>query len=198
MHNRMVLLLTALTVVAVLVLWTLLYVAAQWLTLVFLTVARPMDAELPAGFTTVFVAVAAAVVALAVLERVRRPDRRARDFRSGWAAVIDLILAVPRATVGVCGNLSALLFLNSVEFEEASNFLQRLQMHERMPLHAVPIELTDSARRDRILLSLQLLDLIELRKYDDGVWVFPRPWTRARRPEARQGCAPPDPDPEQE
>ena len=169
-HNRHVLGYTCLTATGAICLWVAAYGAAWWLTLFVLSSAVGGEARPPAHFTRIFFEVAITSVLLAYVHRLTVSDARARDFKSGGEVVIDLLLAIPRVTLAIWGNFSAWQKLTPAETEQALLLLERLQAG-RLRLLSVPQEIPDETLRDRLLYSLQLIGLIEIRKEDDEHWL---------------------------
>src|SRR5688500_7814286 len=73
-HNRHVLLLALGTFIGSLALWVLLYGIASWLTVLFLSAIQGSDAARPRMFDEVFLTTAAALFALACVDRWLTPS----------------------------------------------------------------------------------------------------------------------------
>ena len=52
------------------------------------------------------------------------------------------------------------------EYQQAAVFIHRLANEGRVPLTSVPQEIPDERSRDNILLTLQLMQIIDLQKSD--------------------------------
>lgn len=168
-HNRRVLLLSAMTALLAAGAWSVLAFAAYTLTLLMLSVKNSVDAQAPRGFFFGFAAVALALCFLAWILRRLQPDERARDAKSLAEIALDFLLVIPRVTLSILGTLSALVLLNREELNLALALLRRIDREESLPLHAVPAEIADDAAREKILLALQLTELVDFRKTDAGI-----------------------------
>ncbi len=169
-HNRWVLALTIMTFVAAATLWAGLYFAAWWLFLLAWTVSRPLDTFPDAGpLIRGFAATGAFLCLLAWVARRLQPNDAARDRKGFGGHFLDVLLAVPRMTLSILGTAGAAARLSDQELEQAWLLLLRMnQAHRPVPIQALPVEIPDSAMRDRIVLALQLSGLIEIRPSSDG------------------------------
>lgn len=170
-HNLRVLLLATLTAGAAALLWAVLYVVAQWLTLLFLTAAKGMDTPVPAEFPEVFTMAAAGLLVFAWIDRRLHPDDRPRDRRSSGEIALDFVLAIPRVTLAVGSTLSAWQQLTVVELTQAAELLERLGHERRLRLQSVPLEIPNDRQRERILFALQLVQFIDVQREDGDYWV---------------------------
>jgi len=167
-HNRRVVFLAVVTALLAVIAWGLLGFAAYWFTLLFLSIEHPFDAQVPAWFFPALATGAAALCFFAWLLRRMRPDERARDNYSFVETLLDFLLVVPRMTLAISGTLSALIFLKNQELRLALALLQRIDREDALPLHAVPIEIAEESVREKILLALQITELVTIRKTDAG------------------------------
>ncbi|MGB8170182.1 MAG: hypothetical protein WCF18_21950 [Chthoniobacteraceae bacterium] len=174
-HNLRVALLTALTLVAAVVLWYLLYIAANWLALLFVTAVEGTEARLPSVVENAFWFGAAALLALAWVDRQLRPDDRPKDYKSATELVLEVALAIPRLTLSVWGTLSAWLHLDRRELAEAAHLVTQLGEHRRLRLQSLPLEIPNSERRFKILFALQMVQIIDVRREDRELWVALNP-----------------------
>ncbi|MDQ3622516.1 MAG: hypothetical protein M3463_08520 [Verrucomicrobiota bacterium] len=170
-HNRRVALLVLLTLMVAAGMWAMLYVALYWLTILVLTVIHGIDATPPAGLPSLYIYTAALFVLLCWLARKLTPHPLPRDRISLGGTLLDLLLALPRATLAIWGNLSAWQRLTDTELELASSFLARLARERRVPLQSVPVDIPDRKARMRILLGLQLIELLQVRRHQDTTWL---------------------------
>jgi len=180
-HNRSVLFLTLATFVISACLWAGLYFAVWWLFLFFGSAVKSIDFH-PAG-PPVFRAFAALSVLLCIVAWVTgwlRPHPKPQDHKSIGAHFLDLLLAVPRVTLSVFGTGGAAARLNDTELEYAWNLLRRLDETDRqLPIQSLPVEIPDPTMRDKILLTLQLSGLIQIRATRTGTFVaFANPEAR--------------------
>ena len=174
-HNARVLLLSAATFAAAILLWTVLYVIAQWLTLLALVAARGEDTPLPRGFPTVFGAAVLCLLAYAWIDRRLTPNDMPRDDKSAGEIAEDFLLAIPRTTLAAWSTLTAWQRLTAHEFALAATFLDRLTREHRVPMHSLPLDIPDEAERWRILFALQLTEIVELRRDGRDYWIVPNP-----------------------
>lgn len=174
-HNLRVALLTVLTLVAAAAFWYALYLAANWLALLFVTAVKGTEAQLPQGIENVFWIAAAVLLAVAWIDRQLRPDDRARDHRSVAEIVWEIALAIPRLTLSVWGTLSAWLHLDARERSEAVALIERLAQERRLRLTSMPLEIPNAQRRFRILFALQIVQVIDIRREDRELWVALNP-----------------------
>ncbi len=174
-HNRLVFFAGLLTLLVAAALWYLLYALLFWLALIFATLAHGMDAQAPEVLPVLFIYSAGLLILLTWLAHRRSPNDTPKDEKSAVEIGADILLAVPRATLAVWGNLSAWQSLNDAELALAAEFLARLERERRVPIYNVPLDLPDPGIRLRVLLALQLTDLIRIHHHDDGAWLSPSP-----------------------
>jgi hypothetical protein len=196
-HNLRVAFLAALTLVAAAGLWYALRLAANWLSLLFVTAVQGTEARVPAAIENVFWFAAAALLAVAWIDRQLRPDDRPKDHKSVVEIVWDIVLAIPRLTLSVWGTLSAWLHLDGRERAEAVTLIERLSQERRIRLSSMPLEIPDARRRFKILFALQMVQIIDIRREDRELWVALNPLrppalvaAPATRPDRSPACAP--------
>ncbi len=161
-HNRRVVLLLLLTLLLVVIGWGVCYVLVLWLILLFRTLAAPLDsASLPAHFPLVFAL--ASLLLLTGLRLARRHSvERLTDRTRWWEHLARLILALPAATLSVWGTFTAYQFLKPREIESAWRLLQRIHRDRRLPIQFVPQEIPGEEERNRVLVALQITDLVRV------------------------------------
>lgn len=174
-HNRRVVLLATLTLLGSTTLWCATYAVLYWLTLLTLSAARGVDAQPPKHFAALFFYAALLLVACALWLRRAAPDERPRDEKRTVSYLADLLLALPRITLAIWGNLSAWQTLSERELEVAAELVDRMQRDGRVRLRGLPLEIPDRAERKKVLLALQLLELLEIRRADGELWLIPPP-----------------------
>lgn len=167
-HNRLVLGLSLVTFLAAGASWALLYAAAYWLVLLSLSVSRGADAMAPQAFPFVFAGVALALCLLAWLMRRHSPDGLPRDRKRPWELALDLLLMVPRMTLATGETLTAWISLDRHEASLALALLRRIEHEKTLPVHAVPAEIPDVRAREKILIALQVSDLVVSRRTEGG------------------------------
>jgi hypothetical protein len=169
-HNRWVLLLTFLTGVLSLILWTLLYFIVWWLFLIGGTAVRPLDFQ-PAGGALLRGFITTAIllcICAAIVYRVR-PNAAPRDRKTVWEHLLDLLLAVPRVTLAIFGTGGAAARLSDKELGYAYRLLRSMDDADtHLPFQYLPVEIPDPAMRDKIILALQLSGIIEIRTTATG------------------------------
>ena len=184
-HNLRVALLAALTLVAALALWYVLHLAAHWLALLFVTAVQGTDARVPAAVENIFWFAAAALLAVAWIDRQLRPDDRPKDHKSAAEIVWEIALAIPRLTLSVWGTLSAWQHLDARERAEAVALLEHLAQERRIRLSSMALEIPNAPRRFKILFALQLVQIIDIRREDREFWVTLNPLRPASLVEGR-------------
>jgi hypothetical protein len=159
-----VVLLAVLTLFVAAALWYVLYAILYWLTLLALSTTRGIEARPPESLPTLFIYSAGLLVFFTWMASCFRPDAMPRDRKTIPEICADLLLAIPRATLAVWGNLSAYQRLTDRELEYAAALLDLLGEEKRLPLHELPREIPDRAIRRRIVLALQLVQLLDVRR----------------------------------
>lgn len=172
-HNLTALALAALSLAGAVVFWGLLYLGAYWLTLLASSMGG-VDAEMPAHFSLVFVAGAGALSLLAAWLRWRSPHERVPDHQPLWRILIDLLLAVPRMTFAAWGNAAACCFLTETEMTLAWRLLQKIAAERKIDVQHVAVEIPDARARDKIVMALQIADLVYMKKTDEGFFLTMR------------------------
>ena len=199
-HNFRVALLSFLTLLGAGALWYGLYLAANWLALLFSTAVEGTEARVPGGVENLFWFAAAALLAVAWIDRRLRPDDRARDHKSIREQVWECVLALPRLTLSVGGTLSAWQHLDRRELTEAVFLIERLSVERRIRLNSLALEIPNAPRRFKILFALQLVQVIDIRREDREFWVLLNPlrpaWIgKSALNAARAQATAPDPTP---
>ena len=170
-HNRLVLLVAVLTLLVTAALWYLLFAVLFWLMFLAATVAHGMDARPPDALPALFIYSAGVLVLLTWLARERFANETPRDEKKPWEIAGEFLLAVPRATLAVWGNISAWQRLDARELALAADFIELLESERRVPLHQVALHLPKPRDRMRILLALQLIELLRVTESDGTVWL---------------------------
>jgi hypothetical protein len=170
-HNLRVALLAVLTVVAAIILWLLLHGVAKWLTLLFATAIGGLGSTMPRSFEPGFWIAAAVLLTIAWIDRSLRPDDRPRDHKSFGEIVMEFVLLVPRVTLSLWSTLSAWQHLNAQELQLASDLVDHLAAEGRLRLQSLPLEIPQADTRFKILLALQMVQVIDVRREDRELWV---------------------------
>lgn len=171
-HNRRVALFAAAAFAASLLAWAALYGIAHWLTMLFVTVVSEGTAPMPRGVPIVFGTVALSLLAYAWIDRRLRPDERPRDVKPWSDIAADVVLALPRATLGAWSTFAARQHLTDAELEQAASILSRLASAGRLPLATAGYDLPDPAARERVLFALQISGVIDILHGKDGASIL--------------------------
>jgi hypothetical protein len=182
-HNRRVIFLAIFTLVFAIAAWALAYFILHWLTLLAMTVFIDIDASPPPDFAVVFILSGLALVALVLITHRLHPIERLSDRKRWWQIAGDLILAVPRATASIWGTISAYQFLDERELELAWRLMKRIHEQRRLSIFSVPQEIAGERDRNRILVALQLTDLVEVHTIGSEIRLL-------LREDGRRICAP--------
>jgi hypothetical protein len=137
--------------------------------LLVITIDRSVDAEMPPHFSIAFVLVGAALCFVAWTMRQISPDEYPRDRKTFWEIMLDFVLLIPRMTLAIWGTLRALQFLDDQELSFAMRLLQRIDENNSLPIYSVPLEIPHEGTREKIVLTLQILELVDLRKKDEDL-----------------------------
>lgn len=171
-HNRRAEFVAAGMLAVSLVLWLLLYFVAHWLTMLFVTVVSEGTAPVPRGVTVVFGAVAASLLAYAWVDRRLRPDKRPRDVKPFAEVALDVVLGLPRLTLGAWSTFTARQHLTDAEFAQAGAFLARLATAGRVPLSSAGYDMPGVATRERVLFALQITGVIDVIPGREGTSIY--------------------------
>ena len=171
-HNRSVLAASAMTLLFSAIGWAVLYGAAYWVTMFGLTVVNNGDNGPPAAFHWVFLACAAVLLLAATIDGWLFPQERAVDERPPSEHVMDIVLFVPRFTLLFWSNLSALVSLRRDEWRDAAELIDRLVAEGKVPLQQLPAQIPDEASRGRILETLSVTQIIDVRRAGNLTLVY--------------------------
>jgi hypothetical protein len=171
-HNRRATLFAAGMLAVSLLLWLALYFVAHWLTMLFVTVVSEGTAPVPRGVGVVFGAVVASLLAYAWVDRRLRPDERPRDVKPFSEVALDVILGLPRLTLGAWATLTARQHLADAELVQAGEFLARLGATGRLAISTAGYEMPDAATRERVLFALQISGVIDVIPGKDGTSIY--------------------------
>lgn len=172
-HNRQVILIAAASAFFSVVAWALLYFIAYWLLLLGGTAATGAEAPLPEFLLVPFVISSVILVLGVALVRRLSPVRRLCDNKRWWEHAADLLLAIPRATVTAWETLRAYQFLDARELAVAWELLRWIREKRRLPVWEVPQVIPDERTRDRILVALQLTQLIHVQSISGDICLLP-------------------------
>jgi hypothetical protein len=164
-HNRRVLALTLIAAGFAAALWAGLYFVVWWMFILAESIFAPVDFQPAAGpLIRGFIATAALLCAFAWVARLLRPNEAPRDHKSYGEHALDVVLAIPRATLAAFGTGGAAARLSDEEIRLAWNLLRKMKDRDS-PVHVaeLPVDIPNDAMRDRILLALQLCGIVAIR-----------------------------------
>jgi hypothetical protein len=170
-HNFSVLAASGATLVFAVCGWAAFYGAAYWVTMFALTVVKAGDAALPGSFHFVVATIFGVLLAAALLDAWLFPQVRVVDERPALQTAGDIILFLPRLTVAVVLNFTAWARLPRDARPDAADLLDRLRTEKKIAVSTLPLDLQDDRTRDRILLVLQLINLVEIRPERGELWL---------------------------
>ena len=170
-HNRLVAFVALLTLLVTAGIWYLLFAALYWLAFLFQGVVNGMDARPPDVLPALFIYSAGLLILITWLARKRFASEMPKDEKSAWEIAVEFLLAIPRATLAVWGNFSAWQSLDAREFELAGDLIERLVSERRIPLQQVPLEIPDPRDRMKILLALQLIEVLQVTHIERVAWL---------------------------
>ena len=170
-HNRLVVLSALLALLAIAGVWFLLFAVLYWLAFLFQSVVHGMDARPPASLPVFFIYSAGLLVLLAWLARKRFAHEMPKDEKSPWEIAGEFLFAIPRSTIAVWGNFSAWQNLDAREFELATDLIERLVSEHRILLQQVPLDIPDPRDRMKILLALQLIEVLQVTHIERVAWL---------------------------
>lgn len=84
---------------------------------------------------------------------------------------MDFLLAIPRMTLAITGNLSAWVKLTQSDISAAALLVDRVSREERVPLNETPLDIPEGGTRDRVLGALLLMGVIELHRDQEEIWL---------------------------
>jgi hypothetical protein len=170
-HNRLVVLVALLTLFVTAGLWFLLFAVLYWLAFLFTSIVHGADARPSDALPALFIYSAGLLLLLAWIARGHSKNEMPKDEKTPWEIATEFLLAVPRATLAVWGNLSAWQRLDRREMEIAAEFVEHLAAEGRVPLQQLPLHIPEARDQMRILLALQLIEAITVTRVEDTMWV---------------------------
>ena len=170
-HNRRVLLIAALTLLAAVALWALLYGVCCWLLVLASATLDVSLTRIPRGFGIVFAVAAFCAIAYAWLDRRLTPNEHPTDEKRPGDVVADFLLAIPRVTLAVGGTLAAWQSVSDIDLAQAATLLHRLAEEKRIPMSRVRLDIPDLIAATRILFALQITQIIDVHRDEDEFWL---------------------------
>ncbi len=171
LHNLQVLAFTFLSLVSALFLWGAFYFFIYWILLFLLSAVQGGDARMPRYFNLSIGLVAVTLLAVAILDRRSRVNARPVDKKPVLVIALDFILSLPRVTLAIYDNFSAWLSLSSAELHQAVYLIERVRESHKLPMHAAPVEIPDDRMREKIIMALLLLQVLEVRQEEKTTWL---------------------------
>jgi hypothetical protein len=170
-HNCAVVGFAFLALAAAVALWALAYLGAFFVTILGLTIVRGPDAVMPLDFTLDFAVIAFALLVLAWFDKALDANDRPPDKKPAFEIFMDLLLAIPRTTLAVWGNLSAWQWLDETDLQLAAGLIERVARERRIRLQSVPLDIPNERSRERIIFALLLIHVLDVRHEDDDAWL---------------------------
>lgn len=169
-HNGSVLAASGVALVFSLVGWAVLYGATYWVAMISLAVANQGD-KLPSEFNAVFCGTAVVLLLAARVDQFLFPNERAVDERPPVEHLADILFFVPRFTMSCWQNLGALARLGDSELADAAKLLDGLKLGARVSLQELPAMFPDERARQRMLMALLVMGLIDQRREKSVTWL---------------------------
>jgi hypothetical protein len=163
-HNRLVRLSTWGAALGVILMWGFLYFVANWLPLLFLTIVKGVDAEIPPNLHRWILLIFVVWIVVGLIDRLVRKSEPNPSESSAAATTFKFLMLPPRATFAVWENSRNSIALSEHELEIASNFIERLFRIGKLEVQSIPVELPADDSRDRILTALRTTQLIRERE----------------------------------
>ncbi len=170
-HNRQVILLAIAALVAALAFWILLYIFVEAIAMVAFTVSSGAEPHSASTLKLGYIAAACFVCALVFITQRFSRARMPRDHISLGAALSDLFLMLPRMTVFVWNGLRAWQRLDAREMRLAWRVLQRVEQERRVSLSSLPQDIPDTRLREKVVIALQLVELVEIHPGEQGFYM---------------------------
>lgn len=170
-HNTSVLAGSGIAAVFSAIGWAILYGAAYWLTMFVLTVLHLPEGIAMRRFDDVFVFTAVALFVTARVEQWLHPHERAVDSRPPFTHLMDVLLFVPRFTLSVWQNLSALASLGRDDLRMAADLLDRLRETGKLPLQQLAVHFPNDRCKNRVLVALADSRLVDRRTAKNLTWL---------------------------
>jgi hypothetical protein len=163
-HNRLVKLSTFGAALGVILMWAFLYFVGNWLPLLFLTIVKGLDAEVPPNLHRWILLIFVLWIVVGLIDRLVRKSGPHPSESSGVASTFKFLMLPPRAMFAVWENSRTSIDLSEHDLEIASNFIERLYQIGKLEVQSVPVELPADDSRDRILTALRTTQLIRERE----------------------------------
>jgi hypothetical protein len=170
-HNFSVIAASGATLILITLSWALLYIVAYWMVMFALTVVKAGGATLPASFDLVFAGAAGVLIVAAAIDMWFFPTDRALDERPALATLTDVLLFIPRLTLTVLVNFAAWARLSSHLRADAADLIERVRAQRKLALSTLPLQLPSERARDRIIRTLLILQVMELRMERGELWL---------------------------
>jgi hypothetical protein len=163
-HNRRVAIVCIITLCAAVAAWFFAYAIFAWLSILFASIARGLDATMPRHLPVIVLYGAGVLLLIALTMRAFPQDERPVDHRSFLQIIMDILLALPRLTIAMWTNLAAWQRLSDAEVGQAAQLLEYLRDASLLPVQQLPLIIPEKRACRRIVLALQLAQLIEVKR----------------------------------
>jgi hypothetical protein len=170
-HNRQVIGVTVVLALMSLGFWAFAYCTIYLLSTLALTIFKGLDARPPESYPILFAIGALASLLLAWFARrwLATPGARENVPRHlRW--LLEIALAGPMTTLSAGENLTAFRWLSASEMQQAWQLLHELGKAGSIELHQLPALIAGPRQLEKIVMALQLANLIVIRQQGTG-WV---------------------------
>lgn len=183
-HNRRMLVLLIFSCFAVALLWGALFLGVYWLTLLALTLGKGTEAVAPAEIWKPFIIGALLACSATWFVSKVLPGNSTKERGSLLTTFWHLILALPNATLGLLNLARGFHCLNRSQKAVAWDLLQSIHKERGMDYRSLPLAVPNPVLAEHLVLNLQLVGLVELRRTSTGLRL------QLRGEEARTICQP--------
>ncbi len=151
--------------------WCMAYAICYWLLLLWMAITGDPDARAPARYPIFFATSAGVLTITAWIQRAIGRNGPPPDHKPIGEMVADLALAVPRSTLAIGSNFSALRWLSALELRLAAGLLERIARERQVSIYNAPLDIPDERIRQRVIFSLLLVRVLEIRFVEENAWL---------------------------
>ncbi len=162
-HNISVLAASGAALLFSLIGWAVLYGVAWWVAMFFATIESHGEAWPGADFHFGCAVAFGGTMLLAVVDSFVFPHEEVVDSRGFFGHVFDVVLFIPRISLASLQNFSAWARIPRAAMPHAVRIIERLRKEQRVPLHALPLELPNDRLRNTMLATLGITQIVEMR-----------------------------------
>lgn len=146
------------------VLWSVLYCAVCWFGVLYLTIAHDqIHVELPQQLPKWYLAIAIALTFAAALDRFVTVDERVVDSLLLLGTLLDCLLFLPRTTLDVWGNLTALIWFGRDDLRLASWLVGKVACEKELEISHTPLDHRNQRRFCKVVSALILARILDTR-----------------------------------